>query len=151
MVYLLKRNLDDALELKADLLLTKGLPLEERRFYLNTILDVAQAENSKRLSTSFTATSLGFSLYKKDLLQRRFYFVLNYTQQKYAPRTLAAIAALVLSILFILSYSFIIQCYSEPPDTPGITYFTIAPDNAYLIDKHDGSYSLYVNGVYQLT
>lgn len=147
LVYLLKRNLDDALELKVDLLLTEGLPQEEKCTYLHTILDIAQAENSKRISSRFTATALGFALSKKDLLQRRFYFVLNYTKQKYAPRIFATITALVLSVLFILSYTFIIQCYSEPPNAPN--YFKIEPNNAYLLDKHDGRYSLYVDGIYR--
>lgn len=149
LVYLLKRNLDDALELKVDLLLTKTLPHEEKRSYLHTILNIAQTKCSNTLPATFMPTGLGLALSKKDILQRRFYFVLNYTEHRYASRIFTTVTVLFLSALFILSYSFIIQAYTEPPDTPGISYFTIAPDNAYLLDKHDGSYSLYADGIYR--
>lgn len=138
--YTLRSDLDHSLEIKCDTDVISNMSEDERIEYFEMIKDIAA--KTRRKSHSFTV-GLVSAKHEKQLIQR-FQLGLNYKKKKrYIANTIFCI---LLIVVFVFSYTFLIQPVGFPEDEPGI--FTISPENAYIVDNGDGTYSIYVNDLY---
>lgn len=143
-VYFLQKNLDSMLEYKCDLTVTKGMPESGKIEYLQTLLNVLRlsqrrpAEQPQALQASFCGIA------ETAVLKRRFELVLDRPDKSKRP---AAIAVMVVTVLlFIGSYSVIIQPASFPPAEDLEHEVLITPENSYILKTADGTYYLMYEG-----
>ena len=155
-IYVLKRDLDQALEIKADVNMTAQLSPDERTQYLDVLVKVIKhvgAIESNNYVYAGAAGLIDANSMEGVKTKQRFDLVLDYKLKKmsrFGGKFLFYV--LTLAVLFS-SFLFVIQPYTEPPALPeeGIPagYF-ITPDNAYLIKNDEsGGYALYADGVYR--
>lgn len=138
-VYLLRKDLDQTLELKCDLAVTGKSGKEERIKYLETILKTLRAASAKSLGPALTTMSLFGS--EREEAKQRFRFVLQYRTNRKRDRILAVITCTLLACSLFVSYSFILQPKYDPP----VSEFgggELTPENAYILRHGDGKYSL---------
>lgn len=153
-VYLLRNNLNQTLELKCDRKVTKHLNPSEKADYADSLVTVMRLHRKLSMegkSTSGTASIrfLGLPLPKnqadQDALQR---VELTLPRQKGRAGVMCTTCFVV---LFLLSFTFVVQPFIPTPvddlsvDT-GIQSVSITPENSYLVDLKNGTYSLYING-----
>lgn len=143
-VYLLKRNLDETLELKCDLTVTSGMPESGKVEYLQTLLNVLKlsqrqpVEQPQALWTGFCGIA------ETAVLKRRFELVLDRPDKSKRPAAIAFMAATV--ILFIISYSVVLQPASQPPIEDLKHEVFITPETSYILEAADGTYYLVYEG-----
>ena len=151
-VYLLKKDLDQILELNCDQRVTNKMSELERLEYLETILEFLRQYQERTNHFLKDAVGVGFiGINRAANTTQRFQMVYDYKKCKANWKTNLAFT-LVMMALFVASYSFVLQPWIPVADGPaddGISsYVMITPENAYLQLQKDGSYSLFVNGVY---
>ncbi len=138
--YTLRVDLDHSLEVKCDTDIISKMSDSDRIKYFEMIRTISSATTNKPLLFTVGLVS---ARYEKQLIQR-FQLGLNYKKKKrYLANTVFCI---ILVAVFIFSYTFIFQSAGFPKDEPGI--FDITPDNAYIVDNGNGTYSIYVNDLY---
>lgn len=145
-IYLLKKDIDNALEVKSDLYVTSKMSHEEKLDYLETILKIAKS--IKKKNDPISPSGLGMMSNKKNnSLKQRFEFVLEckFTNM---IKNLGILLSILMIFLFLSSYFFVIQPYSSPQECEAGTIFDISPDNSFLVKNKNGIYNLYVNNVY---
>ena len=145
-IYLLKYNIDNTLEVKSDLYLTNKMSKKEKLNYLQTILKIARNHNMNK--TSISPTSIGLiSKQKNHPLKQRFDFVLE-CKSSTIKQKLCIILSIIMIFLFLGSYSFVIQPYTEPDEFKSGVIFEITSDNSFIIKNKDDIYCLYVDNEY---
>ena len=164
LVYLLRYNLNQTLELKCDAKVTREFPEEERLSYAEALMNTLRVCGRKSVDqpreTMLSIPFLGATLAKRrfkadeDLIQR-FDVVLEVDRRdsKRAKRGLVA----VMILMFVASFCFVIQPFGLPQmedfnESSGYEIVNapiqITPETAFLLDNQDGTYSLFVNGEY---
>lgn len=139
-VYLLQKNLDSALEYKCDLAVTKGMSEIEKVLYLQTLLNVLKLLVSGPLPQP-QALKAGFCGIAETVeLKRRFELVLDRPDRNKRPAAIVFMVAIVL--LFIASYSVILQPASQPPSKDLTGTISITPETSYILKAKDGVYYL---------
>lgn len=144
LVYLFQRNLDEALEYRCDLAVTKGLAKSEREAYLQSIITAMRRIKKKAVSqeTALQASLIGVS--EGGRLNQRFNLVLAQgSPQKRFPK--AAFAAALL-VIFFFSYAAVVQPAYEPPASDMQYEIKITAENSYILKTSDGSYYLTYKG-----
>jgi beta-lactamase regulating signal transducer with metallopeptidase domain len=145
-VYLLKKDLNQILELNCDHRVTKGMKKVERLEYLQTIIEVLKQYFGKGNHMLEAGVGVHFvGMGKGETTIQRFQLVCDH-QKSIANSKTNFIFALIMVILFLLSFSFILQPHSDPPPMEGVSYYEITPENAYLKFEENGMYTLYRNG-----
>lgn len=150
LVYLLKKDLSQILELKCDATLTKNLTEYEKLDYLNTLLYALQNSSQDKgvlvegIYTAELVDSVDCSSTKQ-----RFKYVTN-KKPSLAKKVLYEVGYITLLFgLVAFSYSVIIQPSYLPEKEdwyePGVDFFATS-DNSYLIQKDDTTYLLYCDG-----
>lgn len=148
LIYLLKYDIDNTLEVKNDLYLTSKMAEKEKMEYLQTILKIAK--NLRTVKFQNSSTSIGLVVNnKRHPLKQRFDFILEYVPQNNIKKINILLFYVVMFLLFISSYFFVIQPYGEPPkeDENGIIY-DINSTNSFITKNKNGTYSLYINNDY---
>lgn len=152
LVYLLKHDLNQTLEMKCDLSIARRRGAEGRIDYLRTMEKTICFASKKEVPnfSMFAIAELSQNK-KKDLLQRSD-VMLNY---EYRPKRMAlavAVTAIVMVVLMVFSYSFVVQpCYEPPreeieePVGDG-HYIDLNPETTYLVENSDGDYAVVCNG-----
>lgn len=145
MVHILKGNLVHILELRCDAKLISQLNEEEKLKYLESITTVLryQLSNRQALQPTMNAatTSVLVNAGQMSNVEQRFHLILEKDYaKKYQPMVYGVYV--VITMLFLVSNLFVIQPVFSCEDQE--TY-AITPTAAYLLDNHDGTYSLYVN------
>lgn len=164
LVYLLRYNLNQTLELKCDAKVTREFQEEERLSYAEALMNTLRVCGRKSVDqpreTMLSIPFLGATLAKRrvkadeDLIQR-FDVVLEVDRRD--SRIMKKTFAAAMIFLFSVSFCFVVQPYSLPAledltvetkseDTVGP--FRISPDTSFFVDNQDGTYSLFVNGEY---
>lgn len=148
-VYLLKRNLDQILELNCDHRVTRKIQQRERLEYLETMIHVLKQYYGKEDRMMEAGAFVSFvSIGKGDTTRQRFQMVYEH-QKSIANWKTNLIWILMMGILFILSFSFVVQPHTPPPDLgPGEIEIKVSSKNAYLELNESGTYSFYLNGKY---
>lgn len=150
-VHILKANLLHILELRCDAKLMSSFNEEEKLSYLNSITKVLKYQVSTRqaFQASMEESTASVLVNRKHLsnVEQRFLLILEKDYaKKYRPLVLGVYASMV--ALFLVSNLFVIQplYVCDEPDT-----YTITSEESYLIDNHDGTFTLYTQGGYLLT
>lgn len=139
-VYLLRRDLDSALEYKCDLTVTKAMGDGDKLLYLQTLLNVLKQTEDKGLQANKgPLLQAGFcGIPETATLTRRFQLVLDKPDHYARPAALVFMAAVL--VLFAASYSVIIQPNSEPPANDLENQVFIMPETTYILKTLDGTY-----------
>jgi len=150
-IHLLNSDLDHILEIQCDLNLSAKWDKEKRVQYLENISKVIKwAYNQKsRLDTPSHAATL-ISTKSSSKIEQRFNLVLDAEPKKrYNLQSLLICGMILLSLAF--SYTFVFQPAWFPAAEPVYEdFYRVTPENAYLAANEDGTYSLYVDGLYKL-
>lgn len=135
---LLKKGINQSMEIRCDQNVVYGMCNEEKAQYLEAILEELSKEQSKYALHSEYALEL-VGVEKSDLVER-FSLVVK---EKKVPFKYAKLWILLLAIiLYLLSYSVVIQPYFAPPEESGegITYFS--PEDSYVYESKSKTYYL---------
>lgn len=128
-VYLLKKHVDQVLELSCDRRVIRQLTESDRLAYLETVLDVLKKNHTEKhlLNTAICANLIGVNQIKD--LRQRFELVYDYSKCRATWKSNLAIVTMM-ACLFIASYVIVLQPYNPPPLDS--SYIMITPENAYL-------------------
>lgn len=152
LVYLLKYDLNQTLELKCDLTIAKKRDLDGRVQYVRTLESTAFYAKNKEGNFFEMFAIAELSLDGGKRLMQRADAILNY---EHRPRRIAlamAFTSLIMAVLMIFSYSFVIQPCYEPPreeieEPIGDGFYTgLSNKDSYLQKNEDGSYSVIHEG-----
>lgn len=143
LVYVLRKDVEQMMELKCDLMVISGLGSQKRAYYLKTIkecLERPDQDGVKRLST--VSTQL-FRRSKRNLeLIERFALVAAPVKKDYRKFQIISIICFVLIICS--SYLFILQPYYQPTQDEIVTdgnAVNLGNLVGYIVEHDDGSYS----------
>lgn len=147
LIYLLRKDLGQALELKCDLAVTALLSEKERVEYLEAILKILRASRPEpavqpRLQAASAKLS-GPSFAGLGRAKQRFELILEYRPKPKRARIQAALTSLVMLLALTFSFSFVLQPGYEPPREEieeGGKYTELTPENSYLIKTKEGKY-----------
>lgn len=146
--YLLKKDINQILEIKCDVNATQGFTKKERLEYLLTIVRVLKgAPPTGRANSSLMATGL-LSRTKRDDIRERFELITKATKHVGVRYQAAFIGVAVLMTLF--SYAFVLQSAFDPPVEDIYTDSSVQEwdDSEYFILKSTNGkyYMVLVNG-----
>lgn len=143
-VYLLRRDLEQIVELRCDASVSKRLSKQQRAEYLRTILSTLE-----RAYTPYSVTAFSHNDENQDL-KERFDMVIRCGDEK--PHVVATACLLLLFFLFFrISYTFQLQpAYNPPPSTEPNTV-DLNPEHTIIQKEFDGTYQLYLDGEWFLT
>ena len=167
LIYLMKADLNHALEMKCDICVVGHKSKKIRDFYIDIIennLLYCQACSSKQEALPYTVSEFipwnGIgkkckAWKRKGRIERfnqRAHIIQHYsdTDAKRIGYNAGAVIALIATL--IISYSFIFQPKYEIPAADVFNNSQVAlitPENGYLVLESDGAYSFYNNGKFQ--
>lgn len=152
-VYLLQTDLEQTLEIKCDLSVTKEMDKPETARYLGVIL--SEMKRASRHESIVKTSKVSAALFKKNRLTKkqmseRFRLVSESTKITRKPFHVNLIITVVTALLLFLSYSFVLQPNYDIPDDEIVTSETIAPVDSsmcYIVRHSDNTYELiFMNG-----
>ena len=138
-VYLLRRDLEQIVELRCDASVSKRLSKQQRAEYLRTILSTLE-----RAYTPYSVTAFSHNDENHDL-KERFDMVIRCGDEK--PHVVATACLLLLFFLFFrISYTFQLQpAYNPPPSTEPNTV-DLNPEHTFLQRDWNGDIRVYLDG-----
>ena len=141
-VYLLKKDLNQSLEIRCDSLVTKGISKEQRADYLSAMLSLYKDYALSNEKYDAPVMQL-FENHSESMIER-FEMVAGYKNKKVWMSNLITIAVAI--GILVISYSFIVQAkFEAPKDEIEVDEYTheIDQSNSYIIKKKDGSVVLH--------
>lgn len=143
LTFLFQYEVENLLELKCDLAVTKKMNTQEKINYLNTILKVIKQIEQPTKKNSFTKSVINFvSIRSLDITKQRFKVIMEKDSQwKFG---IQIIILLFIIVLFILSYYFIIQPAYYPNFNDVEEMQEITKDNSYIVISNEEKI-LYIN------
>ena len=144
-VYLLKRDMGQVLEIKCDLTVISQFEPAKKAKYLETL--VAQLKENVVTKSSFSLPKVMTPfLGKQDesSIEERFKYIKLFANKKHTSITPRAILLIITCILFFSSYSLVFQASFEAPAQDIVTgeYTEIAQEYIILWENSDGTYTL---------
>lgn len=143
-VYLLKKDLEQTLEIKCDLSVARTLNEKERAAYLRTILSLMKQTGIKH-HLPFTATTL-FKNNAQSEIKERFAIVMAYSVHQH-HRAASAMFISMFAVLLIASYAVLPQPKFEAPHSSEPTAVDFDNTNAYVLCDHSGIYWICIDGI----
>lgn len=141
-VYLLKQDLEQILEIKCDMAVASRLSASEKSSYLKTMIAFLQRKPQKQRAPQISTALIGAN--NAAALKERFYAVTECcTHKKHRVLHLVYIGAFV--SIVCTSYLFLPQPASDPP--PIVGEFDVT--TAYLLEVAPSEFELYIDGVTQ--
>ena len=146
-LYLLRKDLDQSLEIKCDVCVTENLSAKETADYLQTIVATLKAAGKRKRKAGFNGTvALGKG--KKNELLERFKYVLDNQKSRGQSKKAMAMWIVAICVVWFASYAVVPLPAYEPSieeivTEPGMVEMT--PDNTYIIYEN-GIYELFVDG-----
>lgn len=141
MVYLLGKDLDYLLEVRADAYATRQHTEEARVYYLEAVTEVVRQLGLPQKQKSGQTLSLQGSG-KQHQLYERMQLVFTKTPR---PRRKGLLVICLLALLLV-SYSFVVQPRIYPSEDR--EDIQINEENIYLVQAEDGTFDLYIDGEY---
>ncbi len=133
-VYLLQKEMDQALEIKCDLRVTKAMNKEGKISYLNTIISVLKkTTEGKGISTDIPMTTL-FERDREIPVKERFEVVMDTCVYPKHSRGLQIVLTICLCLGIFGSYTFQFQPVFQPPEKELTKEMEMTVENTYLID-----------------
>ena len=146
-LYLLRKDLDQSLEIKCDVCVTKNFSAKETADYLQTIVATLKAAGKRKRKAGFNGTvALGKG--KKNELLERFEYVLDNQKSKGQSKKAMVVWIVAICVVWFASYAVVpLPSYEAPVEEiitePGMVEMT--PDNTYIIYEN-GIYELFIDG-----
>ncbi|RKI42612.1 M56 family metallopeptidase [bacterium D16-51] len=138
----LSSEMEHALEMHSDKMVSRKLTYSQQKKYLSTIIRILEDTENSGLPSGFSCGLVDEP--NNEKLQQRFKMILGKHYQEKKKFNFAAIVCIV--FIFLLSYSFVLQPYSEPTasdygyeDEEDIFF---SASDYYIIETEDG-YDLY--------
>lgn len=140
-LYILRKQIDLYLEMRTDSAVIKNMNKADYLEYIQTILDMQQKQAEAK--PFYPNLSLCFIDDNEVSLRYRVDFLLKGTPQSKTNRLFLMIAIMVpfLSNLIILEPSYI-----NSPDLESVYTFEEFQESSYIIEHHDGTYTLVFDG-----
>ena len=136
---LLKKQISTMLELRIDLQLTASPDPQIRVNYLDCLLRAAKSEQQA------AEPAISFCNASESLLKQRFSMIISHRKKKSRWKQISF--SLLFVGLYAFSTFFIFEPhYMSPEEAEGT--FVPTPENAYLVEKKDGTYDLYYKDSY---
>ena len=136
-VWLMKRDVEQLIELRCDAAATKGMSHAEKIGYLEAIVDVVRGQSVSD-NTPYAMTRLSAA----DCLEERFHIVMREDSGNAHP-VRNRIFLCGFALLFVLSYTVILQPSREPPENTEEGVVEYSPEDSYIIHSKDGAFWLY--------
>lgn len=137
--YLLRKDLEQTLEIKCDISVAGTLSSKERAAYLRTILSLMkQADRKRRIP--FAATAL-FQSDSQTEIKERFNVVMAYSPNRHY-RTANAVLVGTFALLLIASYAVLPQPKFDAPVSTEPNTVDFDSSNAYIKQNREGDYWL---------
>lgn len=148
LVYLLRKDLDQTLELKCDLAVTAGLQEEEKVEYLETILKTIRHAPERSAVPLVMASAELTDTSDAKRMKQRFHLILDYVPNRRKERFLSVFASLFVTAALLFSFAFVVQPSYDPPqeDITSSGSMELTPENTYLMKAPDGDYVLCIGG-----
>jgi len=143
LVYFLKKDLDQTLEIKCDLTITEGMSQARKAEYLKTVVSsLKKAGNSGNMIPMYGTTALVERNKEEELLER-FKFILNSSNVKNTSKVVLTVILGASVLLFLSSYIYVPLPSYEPDITdietdPGA--HAITTENSYIVEEEKGSF-----------
>lgn len=142
-VYLLKKDLEQLIELRCDRSVSRRLSKQQRAEYLRTILSALQHACAKK-QTPYSATAFSYSHADYDIKER--FDAVMHDERKLSHIPMVVCTLLLFVSLFRISYAFQLQpAYPAPPSTEANT-IDLHPQHTIIQKGFDGTYRLYLDG-----
>lgn len=157
--YLLRINLNRTLELRCDQSVSRLLQSPEKLEYIEVLKKTFNSLPTKRKRFrlgSFTISEFAASPKKfcrnpkKHITVKRADLIMNTSYQKKYNRVIPVVTLIIMTIVFMFSYSFIIQPHYDVPKDEIVTDKVteeVSAENSYLVKNPDGTYTLYVDNI----
>lgn len=157
--YLLRINLNRTLELRCDQSVSRLLQYPEKLEYIEVLKKTFNSLPTKRKRfrlgsftiSEFAACPKKFCRNpKKHITVKRADLIMNTSYQKKYNRVIPVVTLIIMTIVFVFSYSFIIQPYYDVPKDEIVTDKVteeVSAENSYLVKNPDGTYTLYVDNI----
>ncbi|MFR4373178.1 MAG: M56 family metallopeptidase [Acutalibacteraceae bacterium] len=157
--YLLRINLNRTLELRCDQSVSRLLQYPEKLEYIEVLKKTFNSLPTKRKRfrlgsftiSEFAACPKKFCRNpKKHITVKRADLIMNTSYQKKYNRVIPVVTLIIMTIVFVFSYSFIIQPYYDvPKDEIEVDMYTdeFSSSNSYLVQNDDGTYTIYIDEV----
>ena len=136
-VWLMKRDVEQLIELRCDAAATKGMSHAEKIGYLEAIVDVVRGQSVSD-NTPYAMTRLSAA----DCLDERFHIVMREDSGNAHP-VRNRIFLCGFALLFVLSYTVFLQPSREPPENTEEGVVEYSPEDSYIIHSKDGAFWLY--------
>lgn len=144
LVYLLRRDIEYSFEMRCDQMVVQGMDDEEIADYLETLLKVFRLKNKCSKSEKHVTGALGIIRSNRADIRSRFQTLVRESAFDYKTYG-KQVAATVMVMILILSYSFIIQPAIMPSDADmgiGPDTYELGTSGSYIMHHTDGSYEL---------
>lgn len=157
--YLLRINLNRTLELRCNQSVSRLLQYPEKLEYIEVLKKTFNSLPTKRKRfrlgsftiSEFAACPKKFCRNpKKHITVKRADLIMNTSYQKKYNRVIPVVTLIIMTIVFVFSYSFIIQPYYDvPKDEIEVDMYTdeFSSSNSYLVQNDDGTYTIYIDEV----
>ncbi len=139
-VYFLKKDLDQTLEIKCDLTITRTMDKKEAASYLGVIVAVIKNTGKKRKIEQNVISTMLFQPKMDVIIIERFQIVIDeYMENK--KKTALYYGCIVL-LCGIMGLSYLFQFQAGFPSPPLEEGEEMTPENTYLIDNKNGTYTV---------
>jgi len=140
-IQLLKKDLEQLLEIKCDLRVTGKMNKKSKIEYLTVIVNILRNISNNQREIVIGATLV--EAQKKSEITERFEVVMNYKASK-SVKVVSFFIISIFLVLNILSYAYIVQpAYEAPEDNSK----AITTEDAYIFKTLEGQYLLYMDGI----
>lgn len=136
----LNQSIEQMLELRCDHHVCTKLTEEEQLVYLETLIHLAKYHSNELLPLSLGYIGSNDS----DRIIQRFEIILS-DKSKRIPDRQVIIVILLCILLFLISYLFILQPWTEPPSIVENSPYVSTTETAYIV-KTSGQYEFYIDG-----
>lgn len=139
-VYLLKKEIDQTLEIKCDLKVTKTMDKNSKVSYLEVIIAMVRRLDRNKEEKCVIDASMLFRTGNDVAVVERFQVIMA---EHVRPRRAKLSHNLCLALLCgTIGFSYLFQFQAEFPSPSLSAGEEVTPDNAYLIDNEDGTYTI---------
>ena len=139
LVLLLMRDLEQSVEIRCDLAVTKHMDKGEKYAYMKTLVKAVKEEN-RCCVPLYGSTPLSDDDDRTNKIMERFRMITSDMENSKAVRLKNFAIIAVFSVLMFLSYATIWQPYIEAPENTVFNAVDIESSNAYILHKQNGEY-----------
>ena len=147
-VYLLRRSINQLLELRSDHFACKSLTDFQKTEFASVLLKTLKG-TAKHRKKMLTAGFIGH--YYSSYLTQRIKMLSSPMPHRCSTKA-NLLTLFVCLLLYLGSYSFILQPATHPQElTDGSGYTLLTPDNAWLVPADNNQFEIWLNGEYYAT